>query len=209
MLTLYGENHWDSPFVFTVYVALREKGIEFAERELDLGAKDQQQGDFPSQSLTSRVPMIDHEGFFLSESSAIVEYLEEVFRPPTFPALMPEDPRERARVRQVLAWLRSDLHALREARPSSSMVFERVTTPLGDAAAAAARKLTAVAGWLIAPGTTTIAPSFSLADADLAFMLHRLILNGDPVPPRVADYAAAIWERPSIQGFMKHRRLPM
>jgi glutathione S-transferase len=34
-------------------------------------------------------------------------------------------------------------------------------------------------------------------------MLHRLILNRDPVPERIARYAARQWQRPSIQAFVK------
>lgn len=45
-----------------------------------------------------------------------------------------------------------------------------------------------------------------MADADLAFMLHRLILNGDAAPERVARYAAGIWRRPSVQAFVTHER---
>jgi glutathione S-transferase len=32
--------------------------------------------------------------------------------------------------------------------------------------------------------------AFSIADADLAFMLQRLILNDDAVPERIARYGA-------------------
>src|SRR5262245_12385449 len=107
MITLFGETHWESPFVMTVFVALKEKGLAFEEQELDLQTGEQRSGDFPVRSLTARVPTLDVDGFVLSESLAIVEYLEERFSPPAHPRVLPEGREERARARQVLGWLRS------------------------------------------------------------------------------------------------------
>ncbi len=206
MITLYSDSRWDSPWVFTSFVALQEKGIPFEEAAVDLGAGQQRSGDYPTKSLTSRVPMIDHDGFHLTESMAIVEYLEEVFRPPHYTALLPEDPRERARVRQVLNWVRTDLLDLRAERSTETMFYEHAKAPLSAAAQTAAEKLFAVAGFLLAPGTDTIVSTWTLADSDLAFVLHRLILNGDPVPPRLKEWAESQWARPSVQAYVTHVR---
>lgn len=206
MITLYSDSRWDSPWVFTAFVALKEKGLPFQEVDVDLGRGEQRSGDYPARSLTARVPMIDHDGFHLTESLAIVEYVEEVFRPPQFPALMPEDPRGRARVRQVLGWLRTDLVDLRAERSTETMFYERADRPLSARGQAAADKLFAVAGFLLPEGARTILSSWTLADGDLAFTLHRLILNGDPVPPRLAEWAKVQWARPSIQAYVGHPR---
>lgn len=45
--------------------------------------------------------------------------------------------------------------------------------------------------------------AFSIADADLALMLQRLALNGDPVPERLRAYAAGIWRRPSVEEWVR------
>jgi hypothetical protein len=37
-------------------------------------------------------------------------------------------------------------------------------------------------------------------------MLHRLILNGHAVPPRIGAWAAREWRRPSVQSFVHHPR---
>ena len=47
---------------------------------------------------------------------------------------------------------------------------------------------------------------WSIADADLALMLNRLVLNGDAVPERIADYARDQWQRPSIQQWVERFR---
>src|SRR5687767_540724 len=103
MFTLYAEQLWDSPFVFTVLVALEEKGAAYRVQVLNLSQGEQRAAEFQKSSLTGRVPAIEHDGFWLSESTAIVEYLEDVLPEP---ALLPREPRQRARARQILGWLR-------------------------------------------------------------------------------------------------------
>lgn len=201
-IVLYCEDEWDSPYVFSVFVALHEKELPFVERVLDLARGEQKQGDFRARSLTARVPCIEHDGFALSESLAIHEYLEEAFPEPR---LLPKGVRERARARQILGWLRSDLLPLRQERPTSSMFYAHVDTPLSERGQAAALKLIEVTERLL-EDRGTLFDHWSIADADLSFMIHRLILNGDPVPPRVHAYATAQWQRPSVQAFVKHAR---
>jgi glutathione S-transferase len=202
-IVLYCEDEWDSPYVFAVFVALHEKQLPFVERVLDLKRGEQKQDDFRARSLTARVPCIEHDGFALSESLAIHEYLDEAFPEPP---LLPEALHERARARQILAWLRSDLMPLRDDRPTSSMFYTRADKPLSERGQAAALKLIELTERLIATPSGSLFGRWSIADAELSFMLHRLILNGDPVPPRVHAYATAQWQRPSVQAFVMHAR---
>jgi len=205
---LYGEKHWDSPYVFTAFVALLEKGIPFEVRLLDLEAGDQRAPAYREASLTARVPSIDHGGFVLSESTAIIEYLDEAFPAPGFPRLLPEGIRERARARQIMGWIRSDLMPLREERSTETMFFEPSTKALGPAARAAADKVFFLVDHVVPEGQTTLFGKFCIADADLGFVLHRLILNGDPVPDKAQRYAAAQWSRQSIRDFVERERSP-
>ena len=60
---------------------------------------------------------------WLSESVAIIEYLEDRFTPPRYPRLYPEELEERARARLVQGLVRSDFMAIRKSarrRPFSS-----------------------------------------------------------------------------------------
>ena len=84
-LRLYGEHLWISPYVFSSFVALREKGVAFEVIPLKLNEGEQQRPAFRDQSLTAKVPTLEHEGFWLAESSAIVDYLEETFPAPRYP----------------------------------------------------------------------------------------------------------------------------
>ena len=205
-IILYGEQLWDSPYVFTVFVALSEKRIPFETRIVDLSKGEQREPGYAARSLTERVPAIEHGGLTLSESLAILEYLDEAFPPPTHARLLPEGRKERARARQVLGWLRSDLMPLRDERPTTTMFYEPAKTRLSERAQASADKLLRVAERLIPEGEADLFGSFSIADADLAFMLHRLILSSDPVPERIARYAARQWQRPSVRAYVDQPR---
>ena len=57
-ITVYAEGEWDSPYVFTVLVALREKGLPYELRVLDLDRGEQRDADYARRSLTARVPCI-------------------------------------------------------------------------------------------------------------------------------------------------------
>lgn len=207
-LILHVDGHWNSPYAFSAFVSLTEKKLPFQTREVNLHEHAQKTPAFQATSLTGRVPVLEHGSFHLSESSAIVEYLEEIFPPPAYAAMLPSDSRERARARQVMAWIRSDLMPIRDERPTSTIFYERAKEPLTAAGRVAAQKLIHVATTLIPEGRTSLFENFTIADADLAMMLQRLIANRENVPAKLRNFAAAQWERPSVQAFANHPRPP-
>lgn len=202
-LRLYVDSLYTSPYAMSVFVTLREKGLPFELVTLDLDAAQNQTVDFARLSVTQRVPTLVEGDFALSESSAITEYLEETY-PET--AVYPADPKQRARARQVQAWLRSDLLPIREER-STQVVFYGKTRPLlSPVAAAAASRLISAAQVLLAGNPTNLFGAWSIADVDLAIMLNRLILNGDSVPAELKDYVQRQWQRPSVQEWVNQPR---
>jgi glutathione S-transferase len=203
--TLFGERKLDSPFVLTAFVALKEKAVPFGFRMLDLGRGESREPAYVEKSLTARVPGLVAGDFSLSESLAIVEYLEELLPPPEHRQLLPASREERARARQVLGWLRSDLPDLRRERPTSSIFFDHVTTPLGAAARADAGKLERIASTLLG-GRSQLFTEWSIADLDLALALMRLVANGDAVPAALKVYAEEQWRRPSVARWVALRR---
>jgi glutathione S-transferase len=205
-LVLHTDAFWISPYVFSVFVALEEKNLPFTTRAVDLSKNEQHQPLYEERSITARVPTLEDDGFALSESSAIVEYLEERFPPPRFAAVLPTDLRQRARSRQVMAWIRSDLMPIRDERPTHTMFYARAEAPLSPQARGAVDKLYRAAGMLLPEGANILFDSFSIADAELAFMLHRLILNGHDVPGNLRSYAESHWMRPSVQKFLNRSR---
>ena len=201
-LVLYGSDQYTSPYVFSVFVTLTEKGVPFRLEVLSLERGEHQRPEYAGRSITGKVPALRHGDFWLAESSAIDEYVEETFGPPTYPRLYPADPRARGRVRMVQAFLRSDLGPLRAARPTSSLFSGEAVGPLTAEAKASADRLVQVAERILAPGATFIAGTFSPGDADLALMLQRLVANGDPCPERLAAYARAVFARPSVRAWL-------
>ncbi len=208
-LVLYVDSFYVSPYAFSCFVALREKGLAFTTQLVPLHEKGQHRAEYRDRSRTARVPALEHDGFSLSESSAIDEYLEEVFPPPAHPALYPQSTRERAQARQVQAWLRSDLGALREERPTTTMFYAPAERPLSDHGRAAAEKLVRVAEQSLPPGASHLFGAWSIADSDLAFMIQRLLRSGDPVPARVRDYAERQWQRASVREWVERERIPL
>lgn len=205
-LTLYVDHPFTSPYAMSAYVSLREKRIPFVTERLDLGALQHQQTAYRQQSLTARVPTLVHQGFALSESSAISEYLEEVFAPPVFAAVYPQDVQHRARARQIQAWLRSDLMPIRNERGADTVFIQPTSTPLSATALEAADKLFRVVEQLLPEGANHLFGNWCIADTDLAMMLMRLVTNGDAIPERLKTYATQQWQRPSVQHWVQQQR---
>src|SRR5215510_5515960 len=81
-----------SPFVQRVLLAARMKGHVLPTEPPPGGDRDA--AEFGAISPMRRIPVLDDDGWTLAESGAIVGYLDEVL---DGPALLPADPRERAR----------------------------------------------------------------------------------------------------------------
>lgn len=210
-ITLYTDAQRISPWVLTAWAALKEKGLSFTLQDVDLDRGDQRAPDYLARSLTGKIPALDHDGFWLTESIAIAEYLAETFPFPNHPRLFPADLRERARCRQVMLWLRIEpqLAPLRQARSTHALLYESERArlqPLSEAAAASAATLVRFAEALLPPGRDYLCGDWSIADVDLGFMLARLHECGDPLPERLAAYAARQWARPSVKAFVELAR---
>ncbi|MBJ9705057.1 glutathione transferase [Acinetobacter calcoaceticus] len=199
---LYTDSQFLSPYAFTVFVGLHEKQIPFEIATINLGQQDQFEKSYLEKSLTAKVPVLEHNDFALSESSAILEYLEELY--PNTP-IYPTDIQARARARQIQAWLRSDLVALRTERPTDVIFIQPTSIPLSEEGQKAAEKLFFVAEKLLAPHAEFLFDSWSIVDAELALMLQRLIQNGDAVPERLKNYPLQQWQRPSVQKWLALR----
>lgn len=205
-LCLHSDSQYISPWVLTAYVALTEKQLPFSLRTIDLEQGEQRDADYRTRSLTGKVPVLQHDEFWLSESVAIAEYLAEMFPFPSHPRLFPADFPQRARCRQVMMWLRTDLVALRQERPTTTVFFPSARAfnlPLSSAGQAAADELVRVADALIPAGDQTLFPAWCIADADLAMALMRLHQNNHSLPPKLAAYTEAQWARPSLQAFLQ------
>jgi len=203
-LTLYADASFASPWVFHAMVALEEKQLSYQLQAVPLPMTTEVAARFASTALLAEVPLLVHGALWLTESLAISEYLAERFPTPAHPRLFPADLAQRARARQLMSWLRTSLGALRSERPTTNVFGRPAVRPLGDAARADAAELVRVASALIAPGQTQLFATWSIADADLALALMRMIASQDQVPTHLVDYALAQWDRRSIKRFVAH-----
>lgn len=204
-LKLYVDSQFTSPYAISAFVALREKGLDFELETVDLEAGKNKELSYTGKALTGRVPCLVHNDFMLTESSAITEYLDEMFPAPEHRALYPVLPQKRAVARQIQAWVRSDLGALREERSTYTVFYRRAEQPLSPAAQAAADKLVHLAERVI--DGPYLFGRWCIADTDLAIMLSRLVMNGDSVPQKLKDYVAHQWQRESLQDWLKNINL--
>lgn len=108
---------WRSMAAYRVRVALNLKGIAVEEIPIDLDAGEQLRPEFLAINPQGAVPALIEPGMPpLVQSMAILEYLEERYPDP---ALLPRDPRGRARVRALAAVVASDTHPLIVPRVST------------------------------------------------------------------------------------------
>ena len=205
-LTLYVDAQYASPYALSAFVALGIKQLPFELRTVDLSAAANHAPVFAALSMTRRVPTLLHGDFALSESSAIAEYIEDVF--PCTP-LYPRDAKQKARARQVQAWLRSDLMTIRIERPTEVVFYGDRRGALTAAGEAAVAKLFAAAESLLPAGNAHLFDDWCIADVDLALMLNRLVLNGDAVPARLADYARRQWAHSAVRQWAGFERPPL
>jgi len=202
-LKLYVDSQFASAWAMSAFVALEEKELPFEVETLILGNLEHRRDDYAKASLSMRVPMLQHGGFSLSESTAIAEYLNDCFDGPN---LFPEDPKDRARARQIQAWLRSDFAAVRSERDTTVLFRGPVATELSLVARREAEVIFSVVEQLLDSGRSTLFGQWSIADTDLSAMINRLALNGDPVPEMVERYARKHWNRPSVQAWVQRSK---
>jgi len=95
-----------SPYAWKVWLALEHKGIPYEGKRLTFDPDQTKTPDFLKVNPRGRVPAIVDDGFALSESNAIVEYLED--RYPEKP-LLPKDAKARGEARRLIAEADGDL----------------------------------------------------------------------------------------------------
>ncbi|EMJ96814.1 glutathione S-transferase, N-terminal domain protein [Leptospira alstonii serovar Sichuan str. 79601] len=93
MIKLHGASV--SNFVNKVKLGILEKGLEYEQ----LRISPSQDEEFLKISPMGKIPVLELDGKFIFESGAILEFLDTIF--PQSPKLIPDDPWEAARVREI------------------------------------------------------------------------------------------------------------
>ncbi len=194
-----------SPYCRKVRLVLAEKKIEI---DLVEEAPWEQRADFLRLNPAGKVPVLRFEMLTLSESGAIVEYLEEMY--PT-PPLMPKPAEERAEVRRLCGWFDDKFHT----DVTSKLLHERVTkklmkqgypdsTAIKDGAKAMRFHIDYM-GWLLDNRRWLAGDAMSLADFTAAAQLSCLDYTSDvdwDRQPAVKDWYAKIKSRPAFRSLL-------
>jgi glutathione S-transferase len=102
-MTLWGFD--GSTYVRTVKMLLAEKGFtDFKQVPLNVLAGDPKQPEHLARHPFGKVPVLDHDGFRILETSAITRYLNDVL---PGPSLVPATPHDRARMDMVIGLIDS------------------------------------------------------------------------------------------------------
>jgi maleylpyruvate isomerase len=114
-------NYFRSSASFRVRIALALKQLPFDYVPVHLLKGEHKKPEFAALSADTFVPVLEDAGQQLSQSLAIMEYLEEVYPEP---ALLPADPVARARVRALALSVACDIHPLNNLRVLKYLVRE-------------------------------------------------------------------------------------
>jgi len=123
MIKLY--TYFRSSAAFRVRIALNYKELQYQSIPVHLlrGGGEQHSAAFGERNPARMVPVLEDGALTLTQSLAIIEYLEETH---PIPALLPRDAAARARVRALALSIACDIHPLNNVR-----VLRYLKAPLG------------------------------------------------------------------------------
>jgi maleylpyruvate isomerase len=108
---LYG--YFRSSAAYRVRIALNLKGLSVEHRHVHLRKGAQRAADFTKRNPAGLVPFWSERSFGLSQSLAIIEYLDETHPEPP---LLPGSARDRAIIREMALTIAADIHPLGNLR---------------------------------------------------------------------------------------------
>jgi len=115
-----------SSAAYRARIALNVKGLpyEYVAKHLLKNGGEHKLADYLAINPQGFIPALEHDGALITQSVAIIEYLEEMF---PSPSLLPKRPVDRAVVRAMAQLIACDIHPLNNLR-----VLNYLKSPLGQ-----------------------------------------------------------------------------
>ena len=117
-------DYFRSSACYRVRIALNLKGVDYEAVPVNLVEGGQKGPEYRAVNPQGLIPALEMDGRLLTQSLAIIEYLDSV-RPE--PALLPADAADRAHVRALALIVACDIHPLNNLR-----VLKYLAGPLGQ-----------------------------------------------------------------------------
>lgn len=114
-------SYFRSSASFRVRIALELKGLSYDYVAVHIARGDHKKEPYAALSADTLVPLLEVDGEKLSQSMAIIEYLDEKHPEP---ALLPSDALGRARVRALAQSIACEIHPLNNLRVLKYLVRE-------------------------------------------------------------------------------------
>lgn len=112
-MTLVLHDYWRSSAAYRVRIGLNLKGLAYDQRAVNLLNGDQASAAYGEVNPQHLIPSLETPDGVLTQSLAILEWLEETH---PVPALLPRAPIARATVRAMCAAVAADIHPLNNLR---------------------------------------------------------------------------------------------
>jgi glutathione S-transferase len=195
-----------STYARTVRLVLAEKGVDYRFEFVNMLAGEASSGAHAARHPFGKVPTLEHDGFSLYETGAIVRYLDRVF--PT-PSLQPQDPRQCARMDQIISIIDSYAYG----SLIGQLAWQRLVVPMiggtpdeGVVQASLPRVKLCLSEFerLAEGGRFLVGSSVSLADCYLAPVLWYLAATPEGKPllaasPKLSAWRESFAERESMK----------
>jgi glutathione S-transferase len=183
-------------------IVLNEGGVHWESVQLDFANAEQTKPEFLAINPKGRVPALATPEGILTETGAILEYLAAT----AVPGMVPVDPMQAARMRELNYYLASTMH-INHAHKMRGPRWASLQSSFDDMRAKVPETMTACCAYLEPQieGPFFFGPRMTLADAWLFNVTTWLESDGVDVSafPRLSTFIRRMEARPSVQAVRK------
>jgi glutathione S-transferase len=176
---------------------LGELGLNYDHKDYLPRAPETRTPEFRALNPNGRVPVIDDDGFVLSESMAINLYLSKKYGSPLYPS----DPRNEALAWQWSLWEtdRIDRQIVNYVRHTTEFPEAERKKEIAEAAWQQVTESFDVLEAALAKSEWLAGPAFTVGDLNVAAALYRALTIDTKRWPRTQAWLHRCWERPAAK----------